>query len=94
MAYYNWIDARDYSMECLLLFDRWALNGVFTDCSKLRWFPGKDRDYKHELAKAMYRYPYIYRYVAQKAPECMAFLRELQSIPGENWTEEGEEVIR
>ena len=35
MDWYNWIDARDYSMECLLLFDRWALQGVFTDCSRL-----------------------------------------------------------
>lgn len=35
---YNWINAKDYTMDCFLLFDRWALKWIFTDCSAFEWF--------------------------------------------------------
>lgn len=88
MSYYNWIDANDYTMECFLLFDRWALRWIFTDCGKLDWFSGKGRDYKLAMAKALYRYPYVARFVRAKAPECGAFLDEIAAIPYGNWTDE------
>lgn len=30
---YNWINAREYTMDCCLLFDRWVLRWIFTECS-------------------------------------------------------------
>ena len=85
MAYLNWINPADYTMECFLLFDRWALRVIFSDCSKYAWFPDKQRNYKLELAKALYRYPYVYNYARYKAPECWKFIDGLQSIPGDSW---------
>ncbi|MBR5419645.1 MAG: hypothetical protein IK115_00700 [Lachnospiraceae bacterium] len=37
---YNWINAKDYTMNSFLLFDRWALKWIFTDCSAFEWFGG------------------------------------------------------
>lgn len=84
---YNWIDAKDYTMDCFLLFDRWALRWIFTDCTAFDWFPADGRDYRLEMAKALYRYPHVVRYVRAKAPECGAFLDEVLAIPCEGWTE-------
>lgn len=69
MSFYNWIDANDYTMECFLLFDRWALRWIFTDCGELDWFPGRGRDYRLAMAKALHRYPHVARFVRAKAPE-------------------------
>ena len=82
----NWIDASDYTMDCFLLFDRWALRWIFSDCSAYDWYPVRDRDYKLDMAKALRRYPHVDWYVRQKAPECAPFLDELRAIPGEDWT--------
>lgn len=30
---YHWIDAKEYTMDCCLLFDRWVLRWIFTECS-------------------------------------------------------------
>lgn len=88
MAFYHWIDAHEYTMDCVLLLDRWVLRWIFTDCSKMDWFPGKGRDYKLAMAKALDRYPHVVRFVRAKAPECAAFLDEVQAIPHGRWTEE------
>lgn len=85
---YNWIDAKNYTMNCFLLFDRWIMKWIFTDCSSFDWFPGEGRDYKLEMAKALYRYPHVTEYVRAKAPECGTFLDELQAVPNPGWTEE------
>ena len=85
---FNWINAKDYTMNSFLLFDRWALQWIFSDCNVYDWFPGKDRDYKLDMAKALYRYPHVAWYVRNKAPECAAFLDEIQSITFGDWTEE------
>lgn len=83
-----WIDASQYTMNCFLLFDRWALRWIFTDCSALPWYPQTGRDYRLDMAKALYRYPHVAEYVRQKAPECGSFLDEIRAIPYGNWTEE------
>lgn len=88
MAFYHWIDANEYTMDCILLLDRWVLRWIFTDCSKMDWFSGKGRDYKLAMAKALDRYPHVVRFVRAKAPECAAFLDEVQAIPHGQWTEE------
>lgn len=41
---YNWINAKDYTMNSFLLLDRWALQWIFTDCNGYDWFPAGDRD--------------------------------------------------
>ena len=86
--HYHWIDAKDYTMNCFLLFDRWALRWIFTDCGAFDWFPADGRFYRTEMAKALYRYPHVAEYVRQKAPECAAFLDEVQAIPYADWTPE------
>lgn len=87
MKKYNWINANDYTMDCFLLFDRWALRWIFTECEDLDWFSYEGRDYKQDMAKALYRYPHVAAFCRAKAPECSAFLDRVQAIPYENWTE-------
>lgn len=85
---YNWINAKDYTMNCFLLFDRWTLRWIFTDCSREDWFSGGERDYKLAMAMALHRYPHVAEYVRVKAPECGAFLDEVLAVPDDGWTEE------
>lgn len=84
---YNWIDAADYTMETLLLFDRWIFHWILTECEDQPWFDYEGRDYKTDLAKALYRYPYVIRFARAKAPECCAFLDKIAAIPNTGWTE-------
>ena len=84
----HWINAEEYNMNCFLLFDRWALRWIFTDCGAYDWFESQGRDYQLEMAKALYRYPHVAGYVRAKAPECGAFLDGVQAVPYGNWTEE------
>ena len=85
---YNWIKAEEYNMNCFLLFDRWIFKWIFTDCGAFDWFPSEGRDYKLEMAKALFRYPHVRWYARMKAPECAAFLDEIEAIPGDGWSEE------
>lgn len=78
---YNWIDAREYTMDCCLLFDRWVLRWIFTECS---YYKG---DYVTDMAKALYRYPYIDAFCRVKAPECSNFLNKVRAIPYDDWTD-------
>ena len=84
----NWIDAKEYTMDCFLLLDRWVFKWIFADCDGQDWFSFSGRDYRLDMAKALYRYPHVAWYVRQKAPECAAFLDEVQAIPNDGWTEE------
>lgn len=77
---YNWINAEEYTMDCCLLFDRWVLCRIFTECS---YYNG---DYITDMAKALYRYPYIDAYCRAKAPECSSFLDKVRAIPYSGWT--------
>ena len=88
MSNYNWIDAKEYSMNSLLLLDRWVFRWIFTDCSRYDWFPSGGKDYKTELAKALCRYPHVREFVREKAPECRAFLDELEAVPNPGWPEQ------
>ena len=85
---YNWIDAKDYSMDSFLLLDRWVFRWIFTDCDQYDWFDNQGRDYKTEMAKALYRYPYVKSFIRNKAPECSAFLDEIEAIPYAGWMDE------
>ena len=84
---YNWIDAKDYTMECFLLFDRWALGWIFND-SGGGGLSEAQADYRLAMAKALYRYPYVTRYIRAKAPECGGFLDAVGAIGYGGWTEE------
>ena len=83
---YNWINAADYTMDTLLLFDRWVLRWILADCENFDWF-SYSGDYKTDLAKALYRYPHVKSFARAKAPECAAFLDELETISVSGWTE-------
>lgn len=78
----HWIDAGDYTMECCLLFDRWVLRWIFTECS---YYEG---DYVTDMAKALYRYPYIDAFCRAKAPECGRFLDKVRAVPCGGWTDD------
>ncbi len=78
---YNWIDAREYTMDCFLLFDRWALRWIFTDCN---YYNG---DYVTDMAKALYKYPHIDAFCRRKAPECSEFLDRVRKVFFDNWTD-------
>lgn len=78
---YNWIDASDYTMDTLLLFDRWIFKWILTDCD------GYEGDYRADMAKALYRYPHVTAFCRRKAPECSPFLDALAQIAGGDWTE-------
>ena len=80
MMSYNWIDAKEYTMDCCLLFDRWVLRWIFRECS---YYKG---DYITDMAKALYRYPYINAFCRAKAPECSKFLDKVQAVPYGGWT--------
>lgn len=83
-----WIDAREYTMNCFLLFDRWALGWVFADHSDFSWYGQDKEDFDLLMAKALYRYPHVAEFVRAKAPECAPYLDRLAAIPYENWTAE------
>lgn len=78
---YNWIDASKYTMDCFLLFDRWSLRWIFTDCD---YYNG---DYVADMAKALYKYPHIDAFCRCKAPECGGFLDKVHEVSYGNWTD-------
>lgn len=77
----HWIDAKEHTMDCCLYFDRWVLRWIFTECS---YYKG---DYVTDMAKALYRYPYIDAYCRIKAPECSGFLDRVRMVGYGGWTE-------
>lgn len=85
---YNWIDANNYTMDTFLLFDRWVLRFLLTDCDQLPWFDSQGRNYKMDMAKALYRYPHVVDFCRKKAPECSAFLDGITTMFDASWTEE------
>lgn len=77
---YNWIDAKEYSLNCFLFFDRWILRYIFKEQD---WYDG---DYKTDMAKALCNYPYVYDYCLKKVPECKRFLSSLRDMHNVSWT--------
>jgi len=79
---YNRINAEDYTMDCFLLLDRWALRLIFADCA---YYNG---DYVVDMAKALYKYPHVDEFCRRKAPECSEFLDKVLAVPFESWTDD------
>jgi ubiquinone/menaquinone biosynthesis C-methylase UbiE len=77
---YNWIDAKDYDMNCFLFFERWILSFIFK---------GEDNfEYVHDMAKALYKYPYVKEFIRIKAPECSGFLDAVERVDCSKYTSE------
>lgn len=91
---YHWIHAENYTMDTFLLFDRWVIRYIMADNP---WYNNETRDYKTDMAKALYRYPYIRDFCMRKAPECTAFMNRLAGIdvgdPDENETRAAETAV-
>lgn len=79
---YNWIDSKDYTMDCFLLFDRWILRWIIKEND---WYDG---DYVVDMSKAMYRYPYVKTFCINKAPETKSFIKIIEKTSLNNqWTD-------
>ena len=89
---YNWINAEDYTMDTLLLFDRWVIRYIMAENA---WYNSGNRSYTTDMAKALSRYPYVKDFCVKKAPECGNFIKELNAadIGGINETEAREAEI-
>ncbi len=74
---YHWIKAEEFSMEAVLLFDRWVIRYIMSENT---WYNNGQRDYKTDMAKALSRYPYVIEFCKRKAPECAGFLKEIENI--------------
>lgn len=74
---YHWINAEEFSMETILLFDRRVIRYIMSENA---WYNNGQRDYKTDMAKALSRYPYVVQFCKRKAPECAGFLKELEAI--------------
>lgn len=77
----NWINPNDYSMDTLLLFDRWIIRYLMDENE---WYNNDVRDYKKDMAKALKRYPYVVEFCKRKAPECTDFLNKVFSLTPAN----------
>lgn len=77
---YNWINANDYNMNCFLLFERWIFQYILS---------GEDNeDYVMDMAKALYKYPYVKEFIRIKASECSKFLERVEKIDCSKFTDE------
>lgn len=74
---YNWINAEDYSMDTLLLFDRWVIHYIMNEN---KWYDNETRSYKTDMARALSRYPYVKAFCVKKAPECEGFIKEINAV--------------
>lgn len=76
---YNWINAEDYTMDTILLFDRWVIRYIMNE-DECSWYDNGTRSYISDMAKALSRHPYIIPFCKQKAPECMDFLNKVLDV--------------
>lgn len=74
---FNWINAEDYSMDTLLLFDRWVIRYIMNEN---KWYDSETRSYKTDMARALSRYPYVKEFCVKKAPECEGFVKEINAV--------------
>lgn len=74
---FNWINAEDYSMDTLLLFDRWVIRYIMNEN---KWYDNETRSYKTDMARALTRYPYVKEFCVKKAPECECFVKEINAV--------------
>lgn len=80
---YNWIDAKDYTMDTFLLFDRWIIRYLMCEQAN-QWYNDGTRNYLIDMAKAFSRYPYVMAFCKAKAPECAEFIEKLSSVDVSN----------
>lgn len=79
---YNWIDSKDYTMDCFLLFDRWILRWILKEND---WYGS---DYVTDMSKALWRYPYVKTFCINKAPETKSFIEKIEQTAINNqWTD-------
>lgn len=74
---YNWINAEDYSMDTILLFDRWVIRYIMRENS---WYDNGTRSYRNDMARALSRYTYVKAFCVKKAPECEGFIKEISAV--------------
>ena len=79
MSFYNWINAKEYTMNCFLLFDRWALRYILTENQD--WRHENGQSYVELMAKALLPYPHVKEFCRHKCPESIPFLDKLDAIP-------------
>lgn len=77
---YNWINAKEYNMNCFLLFDRWIFPWIFEE--------SKDLEYIKLMAMALYNYPHVKEFVRIKSPECIPYLEEIEKVDCTNYSKE------
>jgi hypothetical protein len=82
---YNWIKAEDYTMDTLLLFDRWVIRYLMEENE---WYNNEKRDYKTDMGKALSRYPHVAQFCKHKAPEASAFIDKVLSLVPKGLTDE------
>jgi SAM-dependent methyltransferase len=82
---YNWIKAGDYTMDTLLLFDRWVIRYLMEENE---WYNNEKRDYKTDMGKALSRYPHVAQFCKHKAPEASAFIDKVLSLVPKGLTDE------
>lgn len=75
-------------MDTFLLFDRWVIDYIMSDNNDNKHYNDKNRDYKTDMGKALYFYPYVVSFCKAKAPECTDFLDEVLSMVPEGITRE------
>ncbi len=76
---YNWIKAEDYTMDTILLFDRWVIRYIMSE-DECSWYDNGTRSYVTDMAKALSRYPHIIPFCKRKAPECTDFLDKVLQV--------------
>ncbi len=71
---FNWINAEDYTMDTILLLDRWVIRYIM---SENPWYNG---DYAYDMGKALSRYPHVISFCKRKAPECTDYLDRIKAV--------------
>ena len=71
---FNWINAEDYTMDTILLLDRWVIRYIM---SENPWYNG---DYAYDMGKALSRYPNVISFCKRKAPECTDYLDRIKAV--------------
>lgn len=81
----HWINAEDYTMDTLLLLDRWVIRYWMRENKP---YNHAGRDYRTDMGKALSRYPYVIQYCRRKAPECTGFIDEVLALVPDSLTSE------
>lgn len=68
---FHWIQAEHYTMDTLLLLDRWVIRYWMREN---KTYNNDGRDYQLDMGRALSRYPHVVQFCKRKAPECAAFM--------------------